>query len=37
MNLSVDDIIPYPVLSAQTLTYHLLSLAITHVITKIFK
>ena len=37
MNLSFDDVIPYPVLSPQILPYHLLSLAITHLITKIFQ
>ena len=37
MNLSFDDVIPYPVLSRQILPYHLLSLAITHHITKIFQ
>ena len=34
LNLSFDDVIPYPVLSPQILPYHLLSL-ITHVIIKI--
>ena len=35
-NLSFDNVIPYPVLSRQILPYHLLSLAITNLITKIF-
>ena len=36
LNLSFDDVIPYPVLSRQFLPYHFLSLPITHLITKIF-
>ena len=36
-NLSFDNVIPYPVLSPQILPYHLLSLAIAHLITTIFR
>ena len=36
LNLSFDDVIPYPVLSRQVLPYHFLSLVITNLITKIF-
>ena len=36
MNLSCDDVIPYPVLSRQILPYNFLFFAITHLITKIF-
>ena len=36
LNLSFDNVIPYPVLSRQILPYHFLSLAITNLITKIF-
>ena len=36
MNLSFDDVIPYPVLSRQSLPYHFVSLTITNLITKSF-
>ena len=36
LTLSFDDLIPYRELSRQILPYHLLSLVITHLLTKIF-
>ena len=36
VEFTFDEVIPYPVLSRKILPHYLLTLAITHLITKIF-